>query len=179
MEGTTTTPISGVISSLGSLGMFVLRDTVFIHLSTVRLHEDTPVVTAFQQETVVSPDVIVNTGVVARGIAASGTKSQGGWLSAICPPCILLADGIILVDTIQAYHQVGVPVVIMAFYNLPLRDWLRKHLHNELGCDARLPHLFALPFLQSRQEPHVMRASQTLELLDPVVQTLNVDARDS
>ena len=52
-----------------------------------------------------SPDVIVDTGVVARGIAASGTKSQGGWLSAICPPHILLADGVILVDTIQTYHH--------------------------------------------------------------------------
>ena len=126
---------------------------------------------------VVSPDVIVNTGMVARGIAASGTKSQGGWLSTIHPPCILLADGVILVDTIQTYHQVEVPVIIMAFHNLPLRDWLRKRLHNVLGCDARLPHLLTPPFLQSRQEPHVMRASQTLELLDPVVQTLNVDAK--
>ena len=172
-----TTPISGIIGSLGSLCMFVLRDTVFVHFSTVRLHEDTPVVTALQQETVVSPDVIVDTGVVARGVAASGTKSQSGWLSAVCPPCILLADGIILVDTIQTYHQVGVPVIIMAFHNLPLRDWLHKRLHNVLGCDTRLPHLLTLPFLQSCQEPHVMRASQTLELLDPVVQTLNVDAK--
>ena len=172
-----TMPISGVISSLGSLCMFVLRDTVFVHSSTVRLHEDTPVVTALHQETVVSPDVIVDTGVVARGIAASGTKSQGSWLGAVCPPCILLADGVILVDIIQTYHQVRVPVIIMAFHNLPLRDWLCKRLHNVLGCDARLPHLLTLPFLQSRQEPHVMRASQTLKLLDPVVQTLDVDAK--
>ena len=142
-----TTPISGVIGSLGSLCMFVLRDTVFVHFSTVRLHKGTPVVTALQQEMVVSPDVIVNTGVVARGIAASGTKSQGSWLSTICPPCILLADGVILVDTIQTYHQVGVPVIIMAFHNLPLRDWLRKRLHNVLGCDARLP--FAYPSIPS------------------------------
>ena len=170
-------PISGIIGSLGSLGMFVLHDTVFVHFSTVRLHEDAPVVTALQQETVVSPDVIVNTGVVARGIAASGTKSQGGWLSAVRPSCILLADGIILMDTIQTYHQVGMPVIIMAFHNLPLRDRLRKRLHDVLGCDARLPHMFAFPFLQNRQEPHVLRASQTLELLDPVVQTLDVDAK--
>ena len=115
-----TTPISGVIGSLGSLCMFVLCDTVFAHSSTVRLHEDTPVVTALQQKAVVSLDVIVDTGMVARGIAASGTKSQGGWLGAVHPPCILLADGIILVDIIQTYHQVGVPVIIMAFHNLPL-----------------------------------------------------------
>ena len=115
-----TTPISGIIGSLGSLGMFVLCDTVFVHSSTVRLHEDTPAVTALQQETVVSPDVIVDAGVVARGIAASGTKSQGSWLSAVHPLCILLADGIILVDAIQTYHQVRVPVIIMAFHNLSL-----------------------------------------------------------
>ena len=115
-----TTPISGIIGSLGSLGMFVLRDTMFVHSSTVCLHEDTPVVTALHQEMVVSPDMIVDTGMVARGIAASGTKSQGGWLGAVRPPCILLADGIILVDIIQTYHQVGVPVIIMAFHNLPL-----------------------------------------------------------
>ena len=60
-----------------------------------------------------SPDVIVDTGVVARGVAASETKSQSGWLSTVRPPCILLADGIILVDTIQTYHQVEVPVIIM------------------------------------------------------------------
>ena len=115
-----TMPTSGIIGSLGSLQMFVFRDTVFVHLSTVRLHEDTPVVTALQQEAIVSPDVIVDAGMIACGIAASGTKSQGGWFGTVRPPRILLADGVILVDTIQAYHQVGVPVIIMAFHNLPL-----------------------------------------------------------
>ena len=115
-----TTPTSGIISSLGSLQMLVLCDTVFVHLGTVRFHEDTPVVTALQQEVVVSSDVIVDTGMIAHGIAASGTESEGGWLGAVRPPCILLADGVILVDAIQTQHQVGVPMIIMAFHNLPL-----------------------------------------------------------
>ena len=95
-----TTPTSGVIGSLGSLHMLVLCDTVFVHLGTVPFYKDTPVVTALQQEVVMGPDVIVDTSVISCGITASGAESESGWLGAVHPPHILLADGIILVDAV-------------------------------------------------------------------------------
>ena len=94
-------PTSGVIGSLSSLHMLVLRDTVFVHLGTVCFYEDTPVVTALQQEAVMSLDVIVDTSMISCGITASGAESESGWLGAVRPPRVLLADGIILVDAVQ------------------------------------------------------------------------------
>ena len=168
-----TTPTSGVI---GSLCVVVLLNTMLIHLGTVCFYEDAPAITALQQEVIMSPDMIVDAGVISCGITAHGAVSKSGGLSAVCPPHVLLANGIVLMDAIQPYHQVRVPMVIMVLRNLMLRDRLDKLLHYVLGSDAGVSHLFSCPLLQSCQEPYVMGAGQALELLNPIIQSFYVDA---
>ena len=168
-----TTPTSGII---GSLCVVVLLNTVLIHLGTVCFYEDAPAITALQQEAIMSPDMIVDAGVISCGITARGAVSKSGGLSTICPPCVLLANGIVLMDAIQPYHQVRVPMVIMALRNLTLHDRLGKRLHYVLRSDTRVSHLFPCPLLQSRQEPYVMGAGQALELLNPIIQSFYVNA---
>ena len=99
-----TTPTSGVI---GSLRVVVLLNTVLIHLGTVCFYEDAPAITALQQEAIMSPDMIVDAGVISCGITARGAVSKSGGLSAVRPPRILLANGVVLMDAIQPYHQVS------------------------------------------------------------------------
>ena len=123
-----------------------------------------------------SLDMIVDAGVISCGITARGAVSKSGGLSAIRPPHVLLANGIVLMDAIQPYHQVRVPMVIMALCNLTLRDRLGKRLHYVLRSDARVSHLFPCPLLQSHQEPYVMGAGQALELLNPIIQSFYVNA---
>ena len=166
-------PTSGVI---GSLRVVVLLNTVLVHLGTVCFYEDAPVITALQQEAIMSPDMIVDAGVISCGITARGAVSKSGGLSAVRPPRVLLANGVVLMDAIQPYHQVRVPMVIMALHNLTLRDRLGKRLHYVLRSDAGVSHLFPCPLLQSRQEPYVMGAGQALELLNPVIQSFYVNA---
>ena len=167
-----TTQTSGVI---GSLRVVVLLNTVLIHLGTVCFYKDTPAITALQQEAIMSPDMIVDTGVISCGITARGTVSKSSGLSAVRPPRILLANGVILMDAIQPYHQVRVPMVVMALRNLTLRDRLGKRLHYVLWSDAGVSHLFPCPLLQSRQEPYMMGAGQALELLNPIIQSFYVN----
>ena len=166
-------PTSGVI---GSLRVVVLLNTVLVHLGTVCFYEDAPAITALQQEAIMSPDMIVDAGVISCGITACGAVSKSSGLSAVHPPCILLANGVILMDAIQPYHQVRVPMVVMALCNLTLHDRLGKHLHYVLRSDAGVSHLFPCPLLQSRQEPYVMGAGQALELLNPIIQSFYVNA---
>ena len=168
-----TTPTSGII---GSLRVVVLLNTVLIHLGPVCFYEDAPAITALQQEAIMSPDMIVDAGVISCGITARGAVSESGGLSAVCPPHILLANGIVLMDAIQPYHQVRVPMVVMALRNLMLHDRLGKCLHYVLRSDAGVSHLFPCPLLQSRQEPYVMGAGQALELLNPIIQSFYVNA---
>ena len=123
-----------------------------------------------------SPDMIVDAGVISCGITAHGAVSKSGGLSAIRPPRVLLANGIVLMDAIQPYHEVRVPMVIMALCNLTLRDRLGKRLHYVVRSDAGVSHLFPCPLLQSRQEPYMMGAGQALELLNPIIQLFYVNA---
>ena len=168
-----TTRTSGII---GSLHVVVLLNTVLVHLGTVCFYKDAPAITALQQEAIMSPDMIVDAGVISCGITACGAVSKSGGLSAISPPNILLANGVVLMDAIQPYHQVRVPMVIMALHNLTLCDRLGKHLHYILRSDAEVSHLFPCPLLQSHQEPYVMGAGQALELLNPIIQSFYVNA---
>ena len=168
-----TTPTSGII---GSLRVVVLLNTVLVHLGTVYFYEDAPAITALQQEAIMNLDMIVDAGMISCGITARGAVSKSGGLSAIRPPCILLANGVILMDAIQPYHQVRVPMVVMALRNLTLRDRLGKRLHYILRSDAGVSHLFPCPLLQSHQEPYVMGAGQALELLNPIIQSFYVNA---
>ena len=168
-----TTPTSGIF---GSLCVVVLLNTVLVHLGTVCFYKDAPAITALQQEAIMSPDMIVDAGVISCGITARGAVSKSGGLSAVCPPRILLENGIILMDAIQPYHQVRVPMVIMALRNLTLHDRLGKRLHYVLRSDARVSHLFPCPLLQSCQEPYMMGAGQALELLNPIIQSFYVNA---
>ena len=167
-----TTPTSGII---GSLRVVVLLNTVLVHLGTVCFYEDTPAITALQQEAIMSPDMIVDAGVISCGITGRGAVSKSGGLSAIHPPHVLLANGIILMDAIQPYHQVRVPMVVMVLCNLTLCDRLGKCLHYVLRSDAGVSHLFPCPLLQSCQEPYVMGAGQALELLNPIIQSFYVN----
>ena len=169
-----TTPTSGVIDSLR---VVVLLNTVLVHLGTVCFYEDTPAITALQQEAIMSPDMIVDAGLISCGITARGAVSKSGGLSAVCPPCVLLANGIVLMDAIQPYHQVRVPMVVMALSNLTLRDRLGKRLHYVLRSDTGVSHLFPCPLLQSHQEPYMMGAGQALELLNPIIQSFYVNAK--
>ena len=168
-----TTPTSGII---GSLHVVVLLNTVLIHLGTVCFYEDAPAITALQQEAIMSPDMIVDAGVISCGITACGAVSKSGGLSAVHPPRILLANGVVLMDAIQPYHQVRVPMVVMALRNLTLHDRLGKCLHYILRSDAGVSHLFPCPLLQSCQEPYMMGAGQALELLNPITQSFYVNA---
>ena len=168
-----TTPTSGVI---GSLHVVVLLNTMLVHLGTVCFYEDAPAITALQQEAIMSPDMIVDAGMIFCGITARGAVSKSSGLSAVCPPRILLANGIILMDAIQPYHQVRVPMVVMVLRNLTLHDRLSKRLHYILRSDARISHLFPCPLLQSHQEPYMMGAGQALELLNPIIQSFYVNA---
>ena len=165
-------PTSGVI---GSLRVVVLLNTVLVHLGTVCFYKDAPAIIALQQGAIMSPDMIVDAGVISCGITARGAVSKSGGLSTVCPPHVLLANGVVLMDAIQPYHQVRVPMVIMALRNLMLRDRLGKHLHYVLRSDAGVSHLFPCPLLQSRQEPYVMGAGQALELLNPIIQSFYVN----
>ena len=167
-----TTPTSGVI---GSLHVIVLLNTMLVHLGTVCFYKDAPAITALQQEAIMSPDTIVDAGVISCGITARGAVSKSSGLSTVCPPHILLANGVVLMDAIQPYHQVRVPMVVMALCNLTLRDRLGKRLHYVLRSDAGVSHLFPCPLLQSCQEPYVMRAGQALELLNPIIQSFYVN----
>ena len=168
-----TTPTSGVI---GSLHVVVLLNTMLVHFCTVCFYKDAPAITALQQEAIMSPDMIVDAGVISCGITARGAVSKSGGLSTVCPPRVLLANGIVLMDAIQPYHQVRVPMVVMALRNVTLRDRLGKCLHYVLRSDAGVSHLFPCPLLQSRQEPYVMGAGQALELLNPIIQSFYVNA---
>ena len=161
-------PTSDVI---GSFRVVVLLNTVLVHLGTVCFYEDAPAITALQQEVIMSPDMIVDAGMISCGITARGAVSKSGGLSAVCPPRVLLANGVVLMDAIQPYHQVRVPMVIMALRNLTLRDRLCKRLHYVLRSHAGVFHLFPCPLLQSHQEPYVMGAGQALELLNPIIQS--------
>ena len=167
-----TTPTSGVF---GSLRVVVLLNTVLVHLGTVCFYEDEPAITALQQEAIMSLDMIVDAGIISCGITARGAVSKSGGLSAIRPPRVLLANGVILMDAIQPYHQVRVPMVVMALRNLTLCDRLGKCHHYVLRSDAGVSHLFPCPLLQSRQEPYVMGAGQALELLNPIIQSFYVN----
>ena len=167
-------PTSGIISSLH---VVVLLNTVLIHLGTVCFYEDAPAITALQQEAIMSPDMIVDAGMISCGITARGAVSESGGLSAVCLPCILLANDVILMDAIQPYHQVRVPMVVMVLRNLTLRDRLGKRLHYILRSDAGVSHLFPCPLLQSHQEPCVMGAGQAPELLNPIIQSFYVTPR--
>ena len=169
-----TTPTSGVI---GSLRVVVLLNTVLVHLGTVCFYEDAPAITALQQEAIMSPDMIVDAGMISCGITARGAVSKSGGLSTVCPPHVLLANGVILMDAIQPYHQVRVPMVVMVLRNLTLCDRLGKCLHYVLRSDARVSHLFPCPLLQSCQEPYMMGAGQALELLNPIIQSFYVNAQ--
>ena len=169
-----TTPTSGVI---GSLCVVVLLNTVLVHLGTVCFYEDAPAITALQQEAIMSLDMIVDAGVISCGITARGAVSKSGGLSAVRPPRILLANGVVLMDAIQPYHQVRVPMVVMALRNLTLHDRLGKRLHYVLRSDAGVSHLFPCPLLQSREEPYVMGAGQALELLNPIIQSFYVNIK--
>ena len=151
-----TMPTSGVI---GSLHVVVLLNTVLVHLGTVCFYEDAPAITALQQEAIMSPDMIVDAGVISCGITACGAVSKSGGLSAVCPPRIL-----------------RVPMVVMVLRNLTLCDRLGKRLHYVLRSDAGVSHLFFCPLLQSHQEPYVMGAGQALELLNPIIQSFYVNA---
>ena len=93
-------PTSGVI---GNLRVVVLLNTVLVHLGTVCFYEDAPAITALQQEAIMSPDMIVDAGVISCGITARGAVSKSGGLSAIHPPRVLLANGVVLMDAIQPY----------------------------------------------------------------------------
>ena len=166
-------PTSGVF---GSLHVVVLLNTVLVHLGTVCFYEDAPAITALQQEAIMSPDMIVDAGVISCGITACGAVSKSGGLSAVRPPRVLLANGVILMDAIQPYHQVRVPMVVMVLRNLTLHDRLSKRLHYVLRSDARVSHLFPCPLLQSCQEPYMMGAGQALELLNPIIQSFYVNA---
>ena len=166
-------PTSGII---GSLCVVVLLNTVLVHLGTVCFYKDAPAITALQQEAIMSPDMIVDAGVISCGITACGAVPKSGGLSAICPPHVLLANGVVLMDAIQPYHQVRVPMVVMVLRNLTLRDRLGKRLHYILRSDAGVSHLFPCPLLQSHQEPYVMGAGQVLELLNPIIQSFYVNA---
>ena len=73
-----TTPTSGVI---GSLCVVVLLNTVLIHFGTVCFYKDAPAITALQQEAIMSPDMIVDAGVISCGITACGAVSKSGGLS--------------------------------------------------------------------------------------------------
>ena len=119
-------PTSGII---GSLRVVVLLNTVLVHLGTVCFYKDASAITALQQEAIMSPGMIVDAGVISCGITARGAVSKSGGLSAVRPPRVLLANGIVLMDAIQPYHQVRVPMVVMALHNLTLRDRLGKCLH--------------------------------------------------
>ena len=167
-----TTPTSGII---GSLRVVVLLNTVLVHLGTVCFYEDAPAITALQQEAIMSPDMIVDAGMISCGITARGAVSKSGGLSAVRPPRVLLANGVVLMDAIRPYHQVRVPMVVMALRNLTLRDRLGKCLHYILRSDAGVSHLFPCPLLQSHQEPYVMGAGQALELLNPIIQSFYVN----
>ena len=105
-----------------------------------------------------------------------GAVSKSGGLSAVRPPHVLLANGVVLMDAIQPYHQVRVPMVVMALRNLTLHDRLGKHLHYILRSDAGVFGLFPCPLLQNRQEPYVMGAGQALVLLNPIIQSFYVNA---
>ena len=168
-----TTPTSGVISSLH---VVVLLNTVLLHLGTVCFYKDTPAITALQQEAIMSLDMIVDAGMISCGITARGAVSKSGGLSTVRPPRVLLANGVVLMDAIQPYHQVRVPMVVMVLRNLMLRDRLGKCLHYVLRSDAGVSHLFPCPLLQSHQEPYVMGAGQALELLNPIIQSFYVNA---
>ena len=83
-----------------------------------------------------SPDMIVDAGMISCGITARGAVSKSGGLSVVRPPHVLLANGVVLMDAIQPYHQVRVPMVVMVLCNLTLHDRLGKRLHYVLRSDA-------------------------------------------
>ena len=174
LKGAMTMPTSGII---GSLCVAVLLNTMLVHLGTVCFYKDTPAVTALQQEAVMSTNMIVDAGMISCSITACGAVSKSGRLGAVRPLCVLLADSIILMDVIQSYHQVRVPMVIVMLHDFTLHGRLSKRLHYVLRSDAGVAHLFSSPLLQSCQEPYVMGAGQALELLNPVIQLFYVNAK--
>ena len=122
-------------------------------------------------------NMIVDAGMISCSITARGAVSKSSRLGTVCPPRILLANSIILMDAVQPYHQVRVPmVIVMALHNFTLCGRLSKRLHYVLRSDARVSHLFSSPLLQSHQEPYMMGAGQALELLNSVIQSFYVNA---